>query len=708
MVRPIVAKFVATSFLILFCLLSDGMAQPLRASDSLQSGLPISRTIGRSQSHRFNLMLDQNQFAQIVVDQRGIDIIVRVFSPDGKPLGEFDSPNGANGPENVPVVAVTPGTYSLEVTPLSQTDDLAPGSFEIRMTELRSATSKELQSGRSREILREKGIALLTNLAEFLPDIHALQTRVHNQTQAAQLAWPINEKLARRLMADAMSGVREYMDHQENADQDFYQGYNVAMQMRQEVMQVLSNNDPGLALSFLRSTRDPANPFDGQPDQELRLEINLASQIASKDPRRAFQIAEGSLTKGYSSGLTNVISGMRVSDPFLATSLAKEIATKLQAEKLLATPEAANLAINLLRLAHSPAPKPPRLDAPDSTGASPDLALLSDTEYRDLFMKALSESLAFSPEAGNPNSTAMNSVRSILSSLKSMTTEMRNLAPASIAAIDEKTASLDTAFNPQERVRQNIQAMLYRDPVDQVMEAVKQVSSDMRDSFYQQLANRAAGAGDILRGRQIAMDYIVNARQRQDALNNVERQAIQYAINKGRMDEAIAGIRNLPSARDRANMIGQIANRVGFGLKKDAAVNLLEQTRRMLGTSQRAESQEQMNALLQIATAFSQLDSGRAFDIVEPILDQFSEMSQAAVVLSGFGQMYFQDGELILQNGNPVGNTANQLMQALGKLAVADFDRSRSDADKLRYPGVRAGAYLAIAQQAINPPAPRR
>jgi hypothetical protein len=573
------------------------------------------------------------------------------------------------------------------------------------MTELRSATSQELQSGRSREILKEKGIALLTSLAELLPDIHALQTRVHNQAQAAQLAWPINEKLARRLITDAMSGVRDYMAQQENVDQDFYQGYNTAMQMRQEVMQVLSTNDPDLALSFLRSTRDLANPFDGQPNQEIQLEINLAGQIASKDPRRALQIAEDSLARGYSSALANVISGLRISDPMLATRLAKETAAKLLTEKLLPTPEAANLTVSLLRLAHSPAPKPAK---PDGAGASPDMALLSDVEYRDLFMKALSESLAFSPEVGSPYSTEINSVRYILSSFKSMSTEMRSLAPANIPTIDEKSASLDTAFNPQDRVRQNIQAMLYRDPVDQVMEAVKQAPPDMKDSFYQQLASRAAGAGDIIRGRQIATDYISNARQRQDALNNVERQAIQYAINKGRMDEAITGLRNLPSARDRANMIGQIANRVGFGLKKDAALSLLEQIRRMLGTSQRADSQEQMNALLQIATAYSQLDSVRAFEIIEPILDQFSEMSQAAVVLSGFGQVYFQDGELILQNGNPVGNTANQLMQALGKLAVADFDRSRSDADKLRYPGVRAGAYIAIAQQAINPPAPRR
>jgi hypothetical protein len=155
-------------------------------------------------------------------------------------------------------------------------------------------------------------------------------------------------------------------------------------------------------------------------------------------------------------------------------------------------------------------------------------------------------------------------------------------------------------------------------------------------------------------------------------------------------------------------MIGQVANRIGPGLKKDAALSLLEQARHMLGASPRAESQEQMNALIQIAIAFSQFDSGRSFEIIEPILDQFSEMSQAAVALSGFGQVYFQDGELLLQNGNPVGNTANQLMQALGKLAVADFDRSKSDADKLRYREVRAGAYFSMAQQAINPPALRR
>jgi hypothetical protein len=149
-------------------------------------------------------------------------------------------------------------------------------------------------------------------------------------------------------------------------------------------------------------------------------------------------------------------------------------------------------------------------------------------------------------------------------------------------------------------------------------------------------------------------------------------------------------------------MLSQIVNQIGPGRKRATALNFLEQARSMLGASVHAEDQEQMNALFEIARAFSRYDSKRAFEVVEPLVEQFNEMSTAAVVLNGFGQRYYQDGELMMQNGNSVANSASQLIIALGTLAPANFERAKAAANMVHPAEVRLGAYLAIAQQAIQ------
>ncbi|HSL55938.1 MAG TPA: hypothetical protein VK868_16145, partial [Pyrinomonadaceae bacterium] len=62
---------------------------------------PVERTLKPGQSQEFTLQLEENTFVQLVVEQRGIDVIVKVFSPGGKSIGEYDSPNGNDGPEHV-------------------------------------------------------------------------------------------------------------------------------------------------------------------------------------------------------------------------------------------------------------------------------------------------------------------------------------------------------------------------------------------------------------------------------------------------------------------------------------------------------------------------------------------------------------------------------------------------------------------------------
>jgi hypothetical protein len=109
-----------------------------------------------------------------------------------------------------------------------------------------------------------------------------------------------------------------------------------------------------------------------------------------------------------------------------------------------------------------------------------------------------------------------------------------------------------------------------------------------------------------------------------------------------------------------------------------------------------------MTALLEVARAFSRYDSKRGFEVVEPLLDQFNEMSAAALVLNGFGQDFYRDGELAMENGNSVANFGNQLILTLSTLATSNFDRAKAGVERLERPEVRLTAYLAIAQQAIG------
>jgi len=625
--------------------------------------------------------------------------VVRLFSPAGKTLGRYDTPNGPQGPEDISLISDTAGVYRIDVVPLGQTQSSA-GRYEIKILELRAATEEELAAKKNRLALRAKGLALLDEVSESLQLIHLPETRVRVSLQAAQLLWSFDETRGRKFLGDAVEAVKEYLTKVDLEDQNYYQSYQIGMHLRQEVGLVLAVRDPETALSFLTATRiltDPnADQGMGRTNQELQLVITVANQMAPRDPKRALQIAEETLKNGYSSSLTETLARLRPLAPDSAAKLAGEIAAQLQGEKLLHNPEAANLAINLLRISGSPARG---IQSAGTTTSPPNIALLSEQEYRDLFQKILSEALSYSSPATNNYSVERSSAQNLLSSLRSMSAEVEGFAPGRAAIIAKKANELDNPQQPDPW--QKYQETVNKGSLDVALDATSHAPRAMRDQLYQQLSGRIAQTGDFVQARQILLDHIANPFQRQQALKNLEQQEIYSDIAKGKVEEGLQRLGNIHLLRERAMILNGVVNQIGNGQKLATGQQLLEEARSMLGASAQAEDQEQLNALLAIGRAFVRYDSKRGFEIVEPLLDQFNEMSTAATRLDGFGQQFYKDGELLMQNGNALANIANQLISSLGTLGVADFDRAKAGASRIERSEVRLPAFLALAQQAI-------
>lgn len=668
---------------------------------TLQTGTPVERKLGPGEAHVYNLKLEENMFVQVVVEQRGIDVMVQVTSPAGKSLGDFDSPNGNQGPENVSFVAVSAGTYHVLVGPLDPHDKTS-GSYEIKLLEIRQATEQELKTSKNLEVIKAKGLALLNDVDAIIAEIRSPQIRIRGQLQAAQLLSQSDEKRSSKYLNDAANALKDFVANVDPGTNEYMRDYSTIQQLRAELAMALMARDPEAALAFLRSTRMPLDPYGNERErtnQEISLELTIADQIAAKDPKRTIELARQGLKKGYSPNLVQTLSMLKHKNDELATEFANEVAAKLMDETLLKTNGGAYVAgwfVRDCRTAVQQEQKPGLNDVAPERFLSPD-------RCRDLVQKSYREALSFTLPGPNVYSPSRDAAWNLLNGLRGLGAELDGLFDGGAATVAKKLSELDGSGSPEQAAYQQTQAKLNENgPIEGSLEMIEKIPAEMRESLYTQLANNAAAQGEGARARQILSEKISNPFSRRQALYNVDLQEMYQFMNRGKVEDALRTIGNLRTPRERANLLAQIARQIGPGQKRPAALNLLEQARAMLAPGVQAQDQEQMNALLELARAFSRLDSKRAFEIVDPLVDQVNDICTAARTLEGFGPEYFENDELDMQNGNSVSNVAAQMTGTLGTLAISNFERAKSSADRLRLPEVRLRAYLEIAQQTIQ------
>jgi len=676
----------------LFCVFLTVNAQ---GPTTLQLGTPIERTLKPGQTQEFTLNLKENTFVQLVVEQRGADVAVKVFSPSGKVLGDFDSPNGNDGPEHVSFVGSAAGSYLIAVSPFNP-GDASTGQFEIKLLEMREANEQELKASKNQEVVKAKGIALLVEMEGLIAQIKSPLTRIKAQLQAAQLIWSTDEKRASKYFADATTTFKEYLASLDPGSEKYPQQFQAIAEMRLQIIQILTERDPDAALSFIYSSKPPPNPNEtrrANSQQEGLLELSIANRIATTDPNRALQIARQSLKSHYSLNLISTVGLLRQKNPELAAQFASEIANKLISDKLLSKPEAASVLVNLIRFAQ----RSRSAAVPNSDSNTP-RPLLTDEQYRDLLQKALTEALSFSRTSSNVYSTERDVALNLLYGLRDLGPDLNNVSGDSVAAMRKKLAEL----NPENLNGNNYQNIIGSNTYEAALEGIEKAPLDQREQLYLTLANREANNGEIAHARQIINERVSNPYQRRNALSFIDQQESNRAVSKGKVEDALRMIGNLKTPRERAQMITQIANQIGPGQKRAVAINFLEQAKSLLGSSMQAQDQDQMFALIEIARAFGKYDAKRSFEILDPLIEQVNDLCAAARTMEGFGPEYYEDDELSMQNANSVGQVVMRMSNTIGSLALVNFERARATSDGLALPEVRLRAYMEIAQQAIQ------
>jgi erythromycin esterase len=136
-------------------------AQPV----SLERDRPIAARLAGGEQHEYALRLRAGEFAHVIVEQQGIDVVVTALAPDGKSIAEIDSPNGARGPEPLGFAAIAAGTYRIAVRSFDAR--AAAGEYTIRLDELLSPAAYRARLAEERRIeaavtawMRERAVPL--------------------------------------------------------------------------------------------------------------------------------------------------------------------------------------------------------------------------------------------------------------------------------------------------------------------------------------------------------------------------------------------------------------------------------------------------------------------------------------------------------------------------------------------------------------------
>lgn len=556
---------------------------------------------------------------------------------------------------------------------------------------------KEQKALEMKKELERKTFALLDEVIGSAATLKLPENRALVLSSAADLLWTRDEKRARALFKDALNSLNSTATKPDaKLSDEQRRAYQTFVFQRQEIIRMIARRDIDLALELLRTSRSPIVPVTMAGKQllneDMRFEESLANQVAANDPKRAFQMAEDSLSKGLSLGLLNLLTHLNNKDTELAGRFASDIVSKLRSESLTTNPESLGVAVMLLRMGIQPEDDGSHTYVSfGSMGGGKTPFKLDERQIRDLLEIVTTVALG---------STTHPTLFSLLPSLMP---EIEKRLPERAPPLRRRIAESARTLAPEERMYVEYQELTQRGTIEALLEAAAKAPDKPRNMLYEQAAWKAINKGDGERARQIVNDNIRDASARDRILESLDRMSLWDAMRKEKLNEVRQKLARIKSKEERAGILAQLA--LGAAIKKDRklALELLNETLPLI--SFKPKSDTQLYILLQVGRVYALVEPARAFEMIESLVDQANDLLSAASVLNGFflPSGVFRKGEMVLPPGySNITMRFRQFGKELAALALLNFERTKAAADKFQRNEARIIARLFIAQGVLS------
>ncbi|HXG83615.1 MAG TPA: hypothetical protein VNI84_06270, partial [Pyrinomonadaceae bacterium] len=532
------------------------------------------------------------------------------------------------------------------------------------------------------------------------PNLKLGENRALVYARAANILWKTDEKRARALFQNA---VGELINAQTFAEADkknapFQNELLTGQSTRPQILNQIARRDAELALEYFFKTRPAAvvkalstpraagSKISGSSSNyaylaqnETNLEQSFIRLAADQNPERAAKLLNESLKKGLSNETFNLLKKLHEKDAESADRIASEIVGKLAqsgfGNDIQSGYQNTNVAVIFLN--EFIREKPPTEKA----------LKFDDAQMRNLAGKLF----AFYSQQNDRNGYYNN--YSILPIAEKLAPAVALKMKETQKSYSRRGGGIHHEYDPELGKLLNGEGAT----AEKLLGAAGKFPVNSRRQIYQSAAAKFVEQGDFNRATEVLTENFSDDAL-EEAMRGLNWNYTYSLINAGKFSEAERIIDEFPEN----TRVGALINLASAVYQKNPAENkpyaaaILGKARALI--SEKPEDSTEMSELMQIVSANALIEPTEAFRLLESIVPQVNELSEAAAVYTGFQRgSNIRQGEFLLINGNPTGFYLND-NSAWAKLAASDFDRATNLIDAFSLRESRVALKLQLAE----------